>query len=127
MIGQRKIDLIDAVCAPGVVNWAALPERRYGIEETKKIARFIFGARPDQHWLERRMIVEGDFVVAHGIPESTWHGGSFRGVATFNAAGQQIAVELVHIFRRQAGKIVEHSGRRLNRGRWTDASRRVQP
>jgi hypothetical protein len=37
VIGQRQIDLIDEICAPEVVNWAAVPERRYGIEGMKDI------------------------------------------------------------------------------------------
>ncbi len=106
VIGQRKIDLIDEICAPDVVNHAAVPERRYGIEGMKEIARFIYDVQPDQRWPERRMIAEGDYVVAHGIREATWQGNSFRGVAT--PKGKRIAVELAHIFRLRDGKIVEH-------------------
>lgn len=108
VIGQRQIDLIDEICAPEVVNWAAVPERRYGIEGMKDIARFIFDVQPDQHWPERRLIAEDDFVVAYGIRAATWQGGSFRGIATPDTNGKQIAVELAHMFRFKDGKIAEH-------------------
>lgn len=101
MIGQRKTELIEELCAPDVVNWAAVPERRYGIEGMKEIARFIFAVQPDQHWPQRRLIAEDDLVVAYGVRAATWQGEGFRGVATPNTQGKQIAVELAHLFRSQ--------------------------
>src|SRR5579859_4649649 len=46
VIGLRKIDLIDEICAADVVNYAAVPERRYCIEGMKDVARFIYAVQP---------------------------------------------------------------------------------
>jgi predicted ester cyclase len=101
-----NLDIIDELCSPDLVNHAAVPEARHGVEGVKRVVRASRAAQPDQQWTKELMIAEGDLVVIHGIREATWQAESFRGIAT--PQGKRIAVELVHIFRLKQGKIVEH-------------------
>ena len=106
VISQGRLEVVDEIIAADSVNHAAAPGRRHGIEGAKQIVGFTKGAQPDQTWTSQRMIAEGDFVVVHGVREGTWQADSFRGVST--PTGRRIAVELVHIFRLEDGKIAEH-------------------
>lgn len=105
-VAQGHLDVFDHLCAPDIVNHAAAPERRHGIDGIKDVIGFSRRAQPDQEWVSRTMIAEGDLVVVHGIREGTWQAEHFRGIPT--PAGRRVAVELVHIFRLVGGKIVEH-------------------
>jgi predicted ester cyclase len=105
-VGQGRFDLVDELCAPDVVNHAAAPERRHGVENIKAVLEFSVGAQPDQHWVERHLVAEGDLVVAYGRREGTWQAQGFRGVPTPSSG--KVSVELAHMFRLRDGKIVEH-------------------
>jgi predicted ester cyclase len=64
------------------------------------------GAVPDSTWTSRRLIVEDDFVACHNTWSGTYHGGSFRGIAT--PSGGRFSVDHIHIYRIAAGQIAEH-------------------
>src|SRR2546428_170485 len=104
-IHQGHLGVLDELCAANVVNHAAVPERQNGVESLKAVIGSSLHAQPDQHWTSVHMIAEGDFVVVHGIRESTWRGTSFRGLDT--PSDKPVAVELVHVFRVSEHKIVE--------------------
>ena len=101
-----NLALIDELTSPECINHSAVPEARIGTEGLKRVVGFSRAAMPDQRWENEMLVAEGDLVVIHGIREATWQAESFRGVAT--SKGKPVSVELVHIFRVQNGKIVEH-------------------
>lgn len=98
--------VLDDLCAADCVNHSAMAEARIGVAGMKRVVAFSRAAMPDQRWTNELLIAEGDLVVMHGIREATWQAESFRGLPT--PKGKPIAVELVHIFRIRAGKVVEH-------------------
>jgi predicted ester cyclase len=106
IFGKGNLDLVDEMCSPDIVNHAAVPERRHGVEGLKAVIGFSRAAQPDQRWTSQRMVAEGDLVVVYGVREGTWQAKGFRGVPT--PTDKRVAVELVHIFRIADGKIVEH-------------------
>lgn len=106
VVGRGHMAVLDEICAPDVINHAAAPDRRHGIENLREILEFTRAAQPDQRWVEQRLVAEGDFVVAFGRREGTWRAASFRGFAT--AQDIAISVELAHLWRVHGGKIVEH-------------------
>ncbi len=106
VMGKGNLGVIDDLCTPDVINHSAVPERRHGVDGMKAVIGFSRAAQPDQHWSFQRLIAEDDYVVVHGVREGTWQGEGFRGLPT--PQGQRIAIELVHIFRLQDAKIVEH-------------------
>jgi predicted ester cyclase len=106
VIGQGRVEVIDEILTPDSVNHAAAAGRPQGIEGAKEVVGFTKRTQPDQTWTSQRMIAEGDYVVVHGVREGTWQAESFRGVPT--PTGKRVAVELVHIFRLEDGKIAEH-------------------
>lgn len=106
VIDQGRVEVVDEIVTPDSVNHAAAPGRPQGIEGAKQVVGFTKRTQPDQQWTSQRIIAEGDYVVVHGVREGTWQADSFRGVAT--PTGKRVAVELVHIFRLEDGKIAEH-------------------
>jgi predicted ester cyclase len=106
VVGQGRFDLADELCAPDVVNHAAAPERRDGVENIKAVLGFSLGAQPDQRWVEQHLLADGDLVVVYGRREGTWQAPGFRGVPTPSSG--KVSVELAHMFRLRDAKIVEH-------------------
>jgi predicted ester cyclase len=106
VIGRGDMALVADLCASGLVNHAAAPERQHGIENLKAVLEFSLKAQPDQRWVEQHIIGDGDLVVVYGRREGTWQASSFRGVDT--PANVPVSVELAHMFRLEDGRIVEH-------------------
>ncbi|GGU36804.1 ester cyclase [Lentzea flava] len=106
VVGQGRFDLADELCAPDVVNHAAAPERQHGVENVKAVLGFSLAAQPDQRWVERHFLADGDLVVVYGRRDGTWQAPGFRGVPTPQSG--KVSVELAHMFRLRDGKIVEH-------------------
>jgi predicted ester cyclase len=98
--------VVDELCAPDAVNHGASANHKVGIEGLKRVVAFSRNAQPDQRWTWKAVVAEEDLVVVYGVREATWQGEKFRGLAT--PKGKHIAVELAHMFRLRAGKIVEH-------------------
>src|SRR5262249_37297788 len=105
-VHQKRLNVLDELCAKDIVDHAATPEHRNGIESIKWVVGSSLATQPDQHWSTVHMIAEGDYVVVHGIREATWQATTFQGLPT--PTGKQVAVELVHIFRIADHKIAEH-------------------
>lgn len=106
VVGQGALDLVDELCDPAIVNHAAVPDRQRGIEGIKAVLAFSLNAQPDQRWVERHILADGDLVVAYGRRDGTWQASSFRGIDT--PSSEPVSVELAHMFRLRDGKIVEH-------------------
>ena len=103
---EGRLDVFDELCDPGVINHAAAPQAREGIEALKRVIGFSRTAMPDQRWSDRVLVADDEYVVVRAVRESTWSAESFRGFAT--PQGVTTAVEMVHIWRLVDGKIVEH-------------------
>ena len=101
-----RLDVIDELCDPGVINHAAVPQAREGIDGLKRVIGFSRAAMPDQRWTDEVLVANEEYVVVRAVRESTWSAESFRGFAT--PQGVTTAVEMVHIWRLAEGKIVEH-------------------
>jgi lactoylglutathione lyase len=100
------LSVIDELCSPQCVNHDAAPADRVGTEGVKRVVALSRGAMSDQRMTDEMLVAEDDLVVLHGTREATWLAESFRGIPT--PKGQRVSVELVHVFRVQGGKIVEH-------------------
>jgi predicted ester cyclase len=100
---EGRLDVFDELCDPGVINHAAAPQAREGIDALKRVIGFSRAATPDQRWTDKVLVA---YVVVQAVRESTWSVGSFRGFAT--PQGVTTAVEMVHIWRLANGRIVEH-------------------
>jgi predicted ester cyclase len=101
-----RFDVFDELCDPGVINHAAAPQAREGIDALKRVIGFSRTAMPDQRWNDRVIVADEEYVVVRAVRESTWSAESFRGIAT--PQGVMTAVEMVHIWRLVDSKIVEH-------------------
>jgi predicted ester cyclase len=105
-VTEGRLDVFDELCDPSVINHAAAPQAREGIEGMKRVIGFSNAAMPDQRWTDQVVIADDEYVVIRAVRESTWSADSFRGIPT--PQGVRTAVEMVHIWRLAGGKIVEH-------------------
>ena len=103
---EGRLDVFDELCDPGLINHAAAPQAREGIEGMKRVIGFSRAAMPYQRWIDQVVIADDEYVVVRAVRESTWLADSFRGIPT--PQGATTAVEMVHIWRLADGKIVEH-------------------
>jgi predicted ester cyclase len=103
---EDRLEVMDELCDPALINHAAAPQAREGIEGMKRVIGFSRAAMPDQRWTDQVLIANDEYVVVRAIRESTWSADSFRGIPT--PQGVRTAVEMVHIWKLADGKIVEH-------------------
>lgn len=103
---EGRLDVIDELCDSDLINHAAAPQARDGIDGFKRVISFSRAAMPDQRWTDRVVIADDEYVVVRAVRESTWTAESFRGIPT--PQGAKTSVEMVHIWRLANGKIVEH-------------------
>ena len=101
-----QLDVVDQLCDPGLINHAAAPEARDGIDGMRRVIGFSRAAMPDQRWTDRVVIADDEYVVVRAVQRSTWKAESFRGMPT--PKGVKTAVEMVHIWRLANEKIIEH-------------------
>jgi predicted ester cyclase len=106
VVMEGRVDVLDELCDPGLINHAAAPQAREGIEGMKRVIGFSRAAMPDQRWTDQVVVADNEYVVVRAVRESTWSADSFRGIPT--PQGATTAVEMVHIWRLADGKIVEH-------------------
>jgi hypothetical protein len=98
-----RLDVFDELCDPGVINHAAAPQARGGIESIKRVIGFSGAGMPEQRWTDQIMVADDLYVVVRAVRESTWSAESFRGLAT--PQGATTAVEMVLICWLANGKI----------------------
>lgn len=65
----------------------------------------IFAAVPDFRYTLKKMVAEGEIIMAYSTTSGTHTGGDWLGK---KASGNQIKFDVVDIFRVQDGKIAEH-------------------
>jgi predicted ester cyclase len=105
VVGSGDMTHAAELCTTDVINHAAAPGRRHGIENIARVVEFSRKAQPDQRWVEQHIVGDGDLVV-YGRREGTWQATSFRGIDT--PSNIPVSVELAHMFRLHEGKIAEH-------------------
>jgi steroid delta-isomerase-like uncharacterized protein len=106
VISKGNLALLDELCAPDIVDHAALPGSPPGREGVRQWFTLIRTAFPDTQVTVEDLIAEGDKVVARVRPEGTQHG-EFLGIPP---TGKYMTITAMDMFRVADGKIVEHWG-----------------
>ena len=106
VVGQGKLDLIDELVDPDVVEHEEFPGISPGREGVKEFFSMFRNAFPDLQFAVEDMVAEGDKVAARITIRGT-HKGPFLDIAP---TGKQITVDAIDIFRFASGKIVDHWG-----------------
>lgn len=105
----------EAFIHPDMVNTAAPPPLRHGIDNFKMIITSTLTAVPDQHWEIEDLLAEGDRVACY----MTWSGthqasvGLFAGIVP---TGKRFSVQHIHTFRITDGKLSGHGAVRDDLG-----------
>jgi steroid delta-isomerase-like uncharacterized protein len=107
VVSQDKLDLIDELVDPNVVEHEEFPGLSPGREGVKEFFAMFRSAFPDLQFTIEDMVAEGDKVAARVTVRGT-HKGPFLDIAT--PTGKQITVGVIDIFRFASGKIVDHWG-----------------
>jgi predicted ester cyclase len=102
----------DEFVAQDVVNHAAVPEHRHGIEGAKHTGRWVRASFPDARV---EIVAEDDKVAAYQTSSGT-HEGEFRGIPPTR---KRFSVDHVHRFRLADGKVVEYWNVRDDPGHMT--------
>lgn len=95
----------DRLVHPGVTNHQPGRDPEVGLAAFREAIAGVMRAVPDSRWTTIRLLADGDFVVCHNAWSGTYGGKVFRGVRT--PAGK-FAVEHIHIYRVDDGKLAEH-------------------
>jgi steroid delta-isomerase-like uncharacterized protein len=101
---QGRLEVLDALVAPTVVNHTAppgVPPDREGIRQLSALFRAAF---PDGRMTVEDMIAEGDRVATRKTFRGT-HQGAFMGLPP---TGKPVEIGLIDIVRVAADRIVEH-------------------
>ena len=101
LFDSGKLDAADELIHPGFVNHEAPPDNPQGPEGLKQTVSWLRGLMRAEIEDE---ICEGDKVVAR-VTMHGRHVGEFLGRAP---TGKEYAVEHIHIWRLQDGKVIEH-------------------
>ncbi|HLC30794.1 MAG TPA: ester cyclase [Dehalococcoidia bacterium] len=106
VLNERKLEVIDQLCAPDIVDHSAPPGSPPGMDWARQMISMLFAAFPDMKLTTEDLVAEGDKVVARYTMKGT-HRGEFMGVAP---TGKQISVSGMEILRFARGKVMEHWG-----------------
>ncbi len=101
---QGRMDVIDEVIAPDVVDHGSAPGMPQGSQGVRMLAEASRSAFPDLNITINHALAEGDIVALHTTSSGTMKG-DFAGMP---ASGKQATWDTVHITRIADGKIVEH-------------------
>jgi len=71
------LDVFDELCDPGVINHAAAPQAREGIDALKRVIRFSRAAMPDQRWTDRVLVADEEYVVIQPYAKAPGQRGRF--------------------------------------------------
>ena len=104
VFSQGKVDVIDEVMAPDLIDHDPQPGLPPGVDGVKMLAAAARQAFPDLEITINNAVAEGDLVFEH-ITNSGTMSGDFAGMP---ASGKHARWDAVHISRIDGGKIVEH-------------------
>lgn len=102
---HEDLDKLGDVCSATMADYAAPPGTPLDLSGYTQIMAMLRTAFPDIHYTVEDLIAEGDRVVVRGVMTGT-HRGTF--MDRIPATGNSIAMEAIHIFRVEDGKLVEH-------------------
>lgn len=104
---EGKLEVLDEVFAPDVVNHTAPPAHRTGIAPIRALVEMLRTAFPDARTEVEDLVADGDVVVMRNWYAGT-HLGPFLGHAP---TGREFRFRQIHWMRFDAdGKVVEHWG-----------------
>ena len=103
-ITQKKLEVLDEIMSPDIVDHAPFPDQAPGLEGFKGVFALVLSAFPDYQSTVEDQIAEGDQVVTRFTSGGT-HQGEFLGIAP---TGNRVRVTGIDIDRVVEGKIVEH-------------------
>jgi steroid delta-isomerase-like uncharacterized protein len=108
VFNKKNVNVIDELCAPGVVDHSPLPGQRPGSAGLKDVFRDYFKAFPDMSLTAHEMIAEGDIVVTRFTGQGTHSGPLFGSAAT----GKKVSFTGIDMIRIKDGKATEvwHEG-----------------
>jgi steroid delta-isomerase-like uncharacterized protein len=105
-LNDGRIDVVDEVMAPDIVDHTQLPGFPSTPDGLKAFIREFRSAVPDLHYTVDHEVSEGDLVVQH----VTGHGTPRHEFMGMPANGKSATWEEIHIARMSGGKAVEHWG-----------------
>jgi predicted ester cyclase len=104
---QGRLEVVDEICAPNIVEHGTLPPGiPAGREGIKAIASALRKGFPDIKYKIDHQIAEGDFVASY-VTVSGTHKGEIFGMA---ATGKQATWAEAHFVKLVNGKLTEHWG-----------------
>jgi steroid delta-isomerase-like uncharacterized protein len=96
--------LLEQLLSSDVVNHGSPSDRRNGIEAFAQTAKLVKAVAPDQRFEVEDVIAEGDKVAIRCI----WSGTQAGPFQDMPATDKRFAVQHIHIFRLDHGKVKEH-------------------
>lgn len=102
VVTQGKVDVIDEICAPDIVDHGPFGER-HGLEQFKEDAAYLRAAFPDISVTVEDEVAEGD-TVAYRVTVRGTHEGEFMGV---EPTDRQFEIQNMVFFRVENGQIAE--------------------
>ena len=69
---EDRLEVIDELCDSALINHAAAPQAREGIEGMKRVIGFSRAAMPDQRWTDQVVIANDEYADRSSHWESTW-------------------------------------------------------
>jgi predicted ester cyclase len=108
LFNQKKLETIDEVCAPDIIDHFPLPDQAPGAQGVKDMFRMYLSAFPDLRVNVEEMIAERDLVVTRFNGEGT-HKGELMGAAP---TGKKVKFHGLDMVRFRDGKAAEvwHQG-----------------
>ena len=101
------LDRLDDLIAPDLANHDAIPGLPPGLAGAKAGHAAFLRSFPDRKLSIEHVVAEDDLVAVHTRGTATHTGEPFFGVA---AAGREVTLESISIYRVRDGKVVEHWG-----------------
>ena len=100
---QGNLDAVDELMAPDVLDHAAVPQHRHGIDAFKHVMEWVRGMSSDIHYEVDDLIAEGEKVAVR----MTVSGTDTATLRDIPPTGKRFSVDYVHWFRLADGKVAE--------------------
>lgn len=100
---RGNLDVVDELVAPDILDRAAVPQHRHGIDAFKHVIGWVRGMSSDIHYDVDDLFAEGEKVAVRTTVSDT-DTGPIRDVPP---TGERFSVDCVHWFRVAEGKVAE--------------------
>ncbi|HZU80863.1 MAG TPA: ester cyclase [Acidimicrobiales bacterium] len=104
ILNTRRLDQLEEVCGPEMINHSLAPGRPPGLEGTRQWLSTDGQKFESFRWSELTVVAEEDLVVQFGVRCGDWPGGSFRG---FEVPAGKYKRDTVFMYRVRDDRIVE--------------------